>query len=53
MFWGLILIIAGLLMLADHLNIIHGHFWNYLWPVVLIMIGGSMLFRRKKEKPKP
>ena len=52
MFWGMILIIAGLLMLADHLNIIHGHFWQYLWPMVLIALGASMIFRRFNEKPK-
>lgn len=48
MFWGFVLIAAGVLLLLSRAGIIPGTFWDYLLPIVLIGIGGSILFKRKK-----
>ena len=37
-FWGSILILVGLLLLLDNLNIIQS-FWKVFWPVFLIVLG--------------
>lgn len=39
---GLILLVAGVLFLADNLGLIH---WNVIWPVALIVIGVLLLAR--------
>lgn len=40
-FWGILLLILGFIMLFKHLGIIHIHFWNiiHFWPVILIIWG--------------
>ncbi len=50
MFWGFLLLLLGALMLLDKLNIIYGNFWEYFWPVALIALGASMIFKDRKQK---
>ena len=38
-----ILIAVGLIALAQRLGFISGSIWSYTWPVVLILLGLSML----------
>lgn len=47
-FWGLLLVLIGSLLLLDNLNIIEANFSNLwqLWPVLIIGIGISMLSLR-------
>lgn len=51
MFVGLLFILLGIVMLLDHLGIITGDFSEYIVPIALIALGGSFIFREKKEKP--
>jgi len=43
--WPAILLLIGTLALMDQLNVID-HFWNWFWPLLLIMIGLFMLAER-------
>ena len=49
MFLGLLLILLGILMLLTRLEIIPGGVWDYFWPVLVIALGGSIIFRDKKR----
>jgi len=49
MFWGIALLIAGLLLLLSQLGYISGDFWDYLIPIVLIALGAKMIFERKRH----
>lgn len=48
MFIGLILVIAGILLLLTRANVIPGDVWDYALPILLIAIGGRLLFNRRK-----
>jgi uncharacterized membrane protein HdeD (DUF308 family) len=50
MFIGLILIIAGILLILSRMDIISGGFWDYFWPIILIALGGKLIFDRRKLK---
>lgn len=41
--FGLILVILGVLVLLEKMNIIQGDFWGFFWPVVLIVLGLNMM----------
>lgn len=50
-FWGSILILAGILLLLDNLEIIEVSFWRLFWPLLIILLGlwivwGAMSRRR-------
>lgn len=50
LFWGVIIIIIGLLWLFTNLGIISGGFWSEiwrLWPMIFIIWGVSLLFSHK------
>ena len=42
--FGLILI--GILFLLNNLGIMRGDFWAYVWPVIFILIGISIITKR-------
>jgi hypothetical protein len=48
MFIGFLILLLGVLMLLDQFGIIHGHFWDYFWPVALIALGASMVLKHRK-----
>ena len=50
MFWGLIVLLIGVILLLDQLDIIEGGFSTY-WPVLLIAVGATMVVNwwRKRE----
>ena len=50
MFVGVFLILLGLLFIFDNLNYISGELWSYIWPLIIICIGLSMIFNRVKGK---
>ena len=52
MFWGFVLILLGILMVAERMGIIYGGVWDYFWPIILIAIGASMIFNRITKPPK-
>lgn len=41
--FGLILVILGILFLLEEMGIIDGNFWGYFWPVILIVVGISIM----------
>lgn len=43
LFWGGILIVAGILLLLQNLGLINTNIWGILWPLVLIFIGAQFL----------
>jgi hypothetical protein len=46
LFWGAILVILGILVLLDNLGILGGvNIWNVFWPLLLIFLGLSFLWR--------
>jgi hypothetical protein len=47
MFFGLILIIVGVIALLVKLDVLSGSVWSYTWPAVLILIGLHFLFGRR------
>jgi hypothetical protein len=49
MYVGFLLIVIGVLFLLKNLGIISGSFWDILWPIVVVFVGISMLFGRKKR----
>ena len=49
MFIGILLILLGILMLLTRLDLIPGGVWDYFWPVIVIALGGSIIFRRKQN----
>src|SRR5690606_41591191 len=38
-FWGLVLLLIGSLLLADNLGFLNINFWTLVWPVLLIAVG--------------
>ena len=50
MFIGLLLVVLGVLMLLDHMGIIHGDIWDYFWPLALVALGLSMIISDKSKK---
>ena len=50
MFVGVFLVLLGLLFILDNLNYISGELWSYIWPLIIICIGLSMIFNRVKGK---
>ncbi|MDD3732173.1 MAG: DUF5668 domain-containing protein [candidate division Zixibacteria bacterium] len=49
MFFGFLLILIGILLMLDKLGIINGDFWDYFWPVILVALGLSMIFKDRKK----
>jgi len=49
MYIGFLLIVVGVLFLLKNLGIISGSFWEILWPIVVVFVGITMLFGRKKR----
>jgi hypothetical protein len=48
MFLGVLLLILGILLLLREMGLIYGNFWDYVWPIALIALGASMIFKSKK-----
>ncbi len=46
MFIGLVLLVVGVIALLVQLGVLSGSIWSYTWPVILILLGRSFLFRR-------
>ena len=45
---GVILVAIGVVALLNKLGVISGSIWSYVWPVILIILGLSFLFRRHR-----
>jgi hypothetical protein len=51
-FWPLLLILFGVLLLLDNFDILPGSVFGYIWPLVLIYFGISVLLSRG-SRPEP
>jgi len=49
MFFGFLILLIGVLLLLNRLGIIYGDFWDYFWPVLLVALGLSMIFKNRKK----
>ena len=49
MFVGSLLILMGVLMVADRMGYLPGSVWSYFWPAAIILVGLSMVFRRSRK----
>ena len=52
MFFGLIIIIIGLVFLLKNLGLIGGDVWPIIWPSLVIVIGLSFIFKKRKQEKK-
>lgn len=43
--WGLIWIVAGVWLLADNLGLVTLRFWDLFWPLMLLLVGASFVWR--------
>jgi hypothetical protein len=50
MFIGVLLLLVGVLMLLERLNVITGSVWDYIFPMALVALGVSMIFRGRNRK---
>lgn len=44
MFFGIAILIIGIAFLLQNLGLISGNFWDILWPLLIILLGLSMVF---------
>ena len=50
MFAGILLLIIGVLMILDKMNILHGSAWSYLLPAALIALGLDFIFKSGRKR---
>jgi len=52
MFFGSIILVLGLVFLLKNLRIISGEVWPVIWPSLLIILGLSIFWKRKRHDEK-
>ena len=50
MFLGVLILLLGVLMLLQQLDIIRGGVWEFFWPAAVIAIGISMIVKHRIPK---
>ena len=50
MFLGVLILLLGVLLLLQQLDIIRGGVWEYFWPAAVIAIGISMIVKHRHPK---
>lgn len=50
MFFGIVLVILGALLLLNEMDIIYWSFWSYIWPILIIAVGVRMILGDKKQR---
>ena len=50
LFWGLMVIVIGLLLLGNNLDMLPGGFWGTFWPLMLILLGVGLLSSRFRNR---
>jgi len=50
MFFGLVLIVVGIMALLVATGVLPGSAWSYIWPVILILLGLSILMGRRRRR---
>ncbi len=49
MWFGVALIVVGVVFLLQNLGYVTGEVWNVIWPAFIILIGISMLLHKDKK----
>lgn len=49
MAFGVLLVVVGLLLLVDSLNLIEGVGFEELWPVLLVVLGATIVYDRVRR----
>ena len=44
--FAMIITVIGFLLLLDKMEIISGEVWGYFWPILIVLIGVSMMYKR-------
>jgi hypothetical protein len=44
MFFGIAILIIGFAFLLQNLGLISGNFWDILWPLLIMLLGFSIIF---------
>ena len=52
MFFGLTIVIIGLVFLLKNLGLIGSDVWPIIWPSLVIILGLSILLKRKRHRDK-
>ncbi|MFA5126937.1 MAG: DUF5668 domain-containing protein [Patescibacteria group bacterium] len=47
MYFGYFLILLGILWLLQEMGVIMGSFWGFVWPILVIFLGLSIVANRK------
>jgi hypothetical protein len=50
MWFGLVVLALGILLLLQNLGILHADVWQVLWPVILILLGLSIVIKAGWKK---
>ena len=49
MWFGVSIIIVGVILLLQNLGLVAGGAWNIIWPALIILLGVSILARRDRR----
>jgi uncharacterized membrane protein HdeD (DUF308 family) len=49
MFIGILLLLMGVLMLLNKFGMLHGSWWSFFWPVAIIALGVSLIFKHNRR----
>ncbi|HOY56247.1 MAG TPA: DUF5668 domain-containing protein [bacterium] len=49
MFFGLLLVALGVIFLLQNLHILSAATWGLIWPVLVIILGLSMVLKKNKK----
>ncbi|MBU0984193.1 MAG: hypothetical protein KKA42_10010 [candidate division Zixibacteria bacterium] len=49
MFFGILLLLIGVVMLLEKFHIIYGDVWDYIVPIALIALGASSIFKSRRH----
>jgi hypothetical protein len=52
MWVGFALICIGILVLLSNMDLIRGDVWNYIWPLILVIFGISLILKRSRRDQK-
>lgn len=49
MWFGVAIIIVGVILLLQNLGLVSGGVWDVVWPALIIMLGASILAKRDRR----
>lgn len=49
MWFGIVLIVVGVVFLLQNLGYVTGEVWNVVWPAFIILLGITMVLKKDKK----